>query len=103
MIKHISYTVGFWIAMNLDKWNKLPKDIKDVFESIREDSILKRAAVWDGMDKESMDASKAKGHTFNQLSEKEKVKWKKAVQPLKEAYINKVESKGKMFICKSIR
>lgn len=93
-MRHISYTVGFWIAMNLDKWNSLPDDVKKVFEEVSKEWIPVRGEVWDSVDKESFDFSVAEGHKMIQLSDDEKAKWKTAVQPVSQEYIKNAEAKG---------
>ncbi|UCF57733.1 MAG: TRAP transporter substrate-binding protein, partial [Deltaproteobacteria bacterium] len=48
----VGYTSGFYVAMNLDKWNSLPKDVQKIIEEVNKEWILKHGEAWDSSDDE---------------------------------------------------
>ncbi len=85
----------FSVVMNLDKWNSLPQDVKDVM-----DGLSVEQAFWTGnyMDKhvdESVAWSK-KNHNIEitELSEETLAELEKLVSPITEKWINDAKEKG---------
>jgi TRAP-type transport system periplasmic protein len=85
----------FSVVMNLDKWNSLPQDVKDVM-----DSMAVEQAFWTGnyMDKhvdESVAWSK-KNHNIEitELSEETLAELEKLVSPITEKWISTAKEKG---------
>jgi len=87
----IGYTSGFYVVMNLKKWNSLPKDIQRIFDEVSTEWIPKHAEAWDRGDKEAEIYTLDLGNKIIQLSESEKSRWCEAVQPVTEAYIKRTE------------
>ncbi|MFC1489071.1 TRAP transporter substrate-binding protein [Thermodesulfobacteriota bacterium] len=85
----------FAVVMNLDSWNKLPKDVQGVFEGLRT-----QQAAWTGtyMDNhvEVANAWSKKTHNveFIHLSKEEKAKWDARLQPITDAWIKKTQADG---------
>lgn len=90
----IGYTSGFFVAMNLDKWNSLPPDVQKVFDDVSSDWIFKHGAAWDSSDKAGRTFSLSLGNKIIPLSKGESARWAMAVQPVIEGYINKAKGKG---------
>lgn len=85
----------FAVVMNMASWNKLPDDVKKVFDDLRIEQ-----SEWTGeyMDNH-VDASIAwSKETYNveiiELDAAEKAKWDEKMEPLVEAWIKDAESKG---------
>lgn len=89
-----SYTSGFYVAMNLKKWNSLPKDIQGVFEEVSAEWITRHAEAWDSSDEEGRKFTLSLGNKIIQLSKEESARWCKAVQPIINKYVRRIESKG---------
>jgi len=85
----------FAVVMNMDAWNKLPKDVQKVFDDLRLEQCK-----WTGdyMDKhviESMDWSKKnQGVEVIELSKAEKAKWDNLLDPITAKWIETNKAKG---------
>ena len=89
-----SYTSGFYVAMNLKKWNSLPKDIQAVFEEVSAEWITRHAEAWDSSDEEGRRFTLNLGNKIIPLSKKENARWHKAARAVIDGYIRRTESKG---------
>jgi TRAP-type C4-dicarboxylate transport system substrate-binding protein len=90
----VAYTTTFFVAMNKDRWQKLPKDVQDVIEKVNEEWIAKTGNAWDVMDKSGKDFAAAKGNGSIALSEAENARWAVAVRPILDEYVAKMKEKG---------
>jgi TRAP-type C4-dicarboxylate transport system substrate-binding protein len=90
----IGYTSGFYVAMNLDKWNALPPDVQKVFDDVSSDWIFKHGAAWDSSDQAGRTFSINLRNKMIPLSKGESARWAMAVQPVIEGYIKKAKGKG---------
>ena len=89
-----AYTTTFYVVMNKDKWNSLPKDAQEAIIQINEEWIPKHGAAWDESDKVGRDFMLKKGRTFIKLSPEEAARWKKATDPVLGAYVKQAGAKG---------
>jgi len=90
----IGYTQGFFVAMNWDKWNSLPKDVRETIEKISMEWTRKTGEAWDASDAEGRQFSESLGNKTIKLSDQESARWAEAVQPVMEDYIKAAEEKG---------
>jgi len=84
------YNNLFFITMNLDKWNSLPKDIQkaitDVTEEFHEEVAI---GLWDKQNEEALDwAINEQNFKVMELSEEQNAMWKQAIEPMLEKYVN---------------
>ncbi len=91
--KEIGYTTAFFVAMNLKKWNALPKDVQKVFEDVSREWIDVHGKAWDTSDAEGKAFTLSLGNQVIELSPKEAARWKKAVRPTINEYIKDTEAK----------
>jgi TRAP-type C4-dicarboxylate transport system substrate-binding protein len=89
-----SYSVGFFVVMNKDKWNALPPDIQKIIEQINEEYIEKQGRTWDEIDKGGREFTLKLGNKIIPLSQEEDQKWAKAVKPLLDDYVKTMKEKG---------
>ena len=89
-----SYTTGFYVAMNIKKWNSLSKDVQGVFEEVSREWITRHAEAWDLSDEEGRKFSLSLGNKIIQLSKDESARWRRTVQPVIDEYASRAESKG---------
>lgn len=85
----------FYVVMNQQKWDSLPPDVKKVLEELTGDWAVEFTGK--RRDKEELvceDAAKAKGVEFVTPSAEEKVKIRKLLLPVKDAYAAELEAKG---------
>ncbi|MGD2125488.1 MAG: TRAP transporter substrate-binding protein [Desulfobacteraceae bacterium] len=90
----VSYSNAFYILMNLDKWNALPKDVQRVFDLVSVEWIGKHGKAWDTSDEEGKKFSLALGNKMIPLSDTESARWAKAVEPVIDDYIKTMGAKG---------
>jgi TRAP-type C4-dicarboxylate transport system substrate-binding protein len=90
----VGNTNTFYVVMNADKWNKLPADLKKIFEEVGMEFKEKHALAWNESDIEAIQAFKQQGGQVTYLDDAEAARWKKAVEPLVEEYKQKSVSAG---------
>lgn len=81
-------------AMNLKKWNSLPKDIQKIFEDMTLSAGCQAGATLTNESNWVIDELKARGDTFFYLPPEEKQIWKTRLQPLTDNYIEVLNKKG---------
>ena len=90
----IAYTSSFFVVMNKDKWNSLPPETQKIIEEINQEWLWKHGEAWDSSDMEGYRFILTLGHTIFGLDQKEAERWKKAVRPVIDDYINAMNKKG---------
>jgi len=89
-----SYSTGFFVVMNKEKWNALPPDIQKIIEKVNEEWIEKTGKMWDEVDKAGKEFTLKLGNQIIPLSKEENEKWAKAVRPLLDEYAKNMKDKG---------
>ena len=89
-----AYSTAFFVAMNKQKWDALPKDVQEIVGKVNEEWILKTGKSWDEMDKAGKEFATAKGNQIITLSAEEDAQWAKAVQPILDEYVKNMKDKG---------
>jgi TRAP-type C4-dicarboxylate transport system substrate-binding protein len=89
-----SYSTGFFVVMNKDKWNSLPPDVQKIIEQVNEEYIEKQGKLWDEIDKAGRDYTIGRGNKIISLSPDEDRRWEKAVRPLLDGYKKSMKDKG---------
>jgi TRAP-type C4-dicarboxylate transport system substrate-binding protein len=89
-----SYSTGFFVVMNKEKWSALPPDIQKIIEQINEEYIEKQGRTWDEVDKAGRDATLKLGNKIISLLPDEDWRWSKAVKPLLDEYVKSMKDKG---------
>jgi TRAP-type C4-dicarboxylate transport system substrate-binding protein len=89
-----SYSTGFFVVMNKQKWNALPPDVQKIIEQVNEEYIEKQGKLWDEIDKAGRDYTIKLGNKIIPLSQEEDWKWQKAVKPLLDEYKKNMKDKG---------
>ncbi|MFH1491392.1 MAG: TRAP transporter substrate-binding protein, partial [Pseudomonadota bacterium] len=85
----------FYVIMNQGVWDRLPQDVKKVFENLTGDWAVEfYGRVRDEGETHSRDAAKEKGMNLIQLPDSEIAKVKKLVEPVKAEYAAELEAKG---------
>lgn len=84
----------FWVAMNLDKWNSLPEDLKAAFESVAAAAAARAGGIWDYAHEHAMQVSEEIGHTFAYMPEAELAKLTEAIKPIKDQYMAYLDEQG---------
>jgi TRAP-type transport system periplasmic protein len=90
------YSEYFFVTMNLDKWNSLPKDLQDAFNSVQAAGVAQADAIWQYQQKHAMDYATALpgGHEFLTLPADEVTKLQTVLQPIRGEYVTMLNGKG---------
>ena len=89
-----AYSMAFFVVMNKQKWNALPKETQAVIEKVNEEWIEKTGKAWDEIDKGGIEFTKSKGNQIITLSKQEDEKWVKMGQPIFEETAKAIKAKG---------
>ncbi len=88
----IGQVYTFYLVMNKDTWNKLPANIQKIFNEYPFEE--KFAAMWNEIDIDGKNYGKEKGLQFIELPSAEMTKWKKAVEPVLDTYVQRMFASG---------
>jgi TRAP-type C4-dicarboxylate transport system substrate-binding protein len=89
-----AYSTGFFVVMNKEKWNSLPKDVKRIIEQVNKEWIERQGKNWDDIDKGGREATLAAGNKIITLSKEENMRWAEAVKPILDGYVKNMKEKG---------
>ncbi len=90
-----AYTTAFFVVMNKDKWESLPADVQKTIEAINAEWMVKHGEAWDVSDKEGLKYFlDQKKNELISLDLEESLKWEKAVAPIIDGYVKKLEKAG---------
>lgn len=90
----VGYTTSMFVVMNLEKWNELPGDIKEIFEEVSEEWIDVHGQTWNTTDVEGREYTLSLGNEIIPLSASEGKRWRQAVKPVIDEYIDEMKKKG---------
>lgn len=83
------------VMMNLDSWNNLPPDAQKLFDELSPwatERIRQKAEIEAAINAKNV--MKEAGHTFIVLTPDEENEWRKIADPIIEAHLTMLESKG---------
>jgi TRAP-type C4-dicarboxylate transport system substrate-binding protein len=89
-----AYTTSFFVVMNKAKWAALPSDIQKIIEQINAEWAVKHGEAWDSSDAEGIVFFLNQGGQIIGLESKEALRWKEAVAPILDEYVNEANGKG---------
>jgi len=93
-----SWQVGniytFYVAMNKRSYDKLPPDLKEIFDELCGEYKEKFALMWNSLDFDGKDFAAEKGVEIIQLSADEVAQWKKVTDPVVDNYVKDMTQKG---------
>ncbi len=92
--KSVGYTTAMFVVMNSSKWAKLPADVQKIFTEVSQEWIDVHGQTWDKNDEEGRAFTLDRGNKIIPLSDAESAKWKSAVQPIIDNYVQSAKSKG---------
>jgi TRAP-type transport system periplasmic protein len=88
----IGQVYTFYLVMNKDTWNKLPADVKKVFDEYPFEDKL--AATWNDIDIDGKKLGMEKNVRFVQLAPEEGKKWIHAADTVVEKYVKNMVAQG---------
>jgi TRAP-type transport system periplasmic protein len=90
----VAYTTAFFVVMNKDRWNGLPKDVQQAITEINAEWVTRHGQVWDESDKAGREAFLEKGGKVISLAPAESERWKTQAKAMIEEYVRELDSKG---------
>jgi TRAP-type C4-dicarboxylate transport system substrate-binding protein len=91
----MGYTEQFYMIMNRDKWNSLPKDLQTAFDAVAEEAVREAGALWQYIQNEGEQyAVKETGQKLIYLSDEESARITKLLKPIRDNYIKRVNALG---------
>jgi len=90
------YSSFFWVSMNWNKWNALPKDLQATFDAVADDAVKEAGAIWQYFQISGMNFAKKKpgGHQFIRLPDAEWARVKDLTKPIRDKWVADLNAKG---------
>ena len=89
-----AYGNGFFIAMNKDRWNSLPKDIQQIIDKLNEEWFEKQAKLWSWVDEDGLEFAQKTGQKIVYADAAEEAKMRERMKPLLDNYVKSMKEKG---------
>jgi TRAP-type C4-dicarboxylate transport system substrate-binding protein len=85
----------FAVVMNMDSWNRLPKDVQKVMEDLGREQCIWTGTYMDNHVAEALEWSqKTQGVEVIKLSKEEKARWDKLLDPIVDQWVKDMTAKG---------
>ena len=84
----------FYVAMNKKSYEKIPPDLKEIFDELCGEYKERFALMWNETDFDGMDFAAEKGVKIIQLPPEEIARWKKVAETVVENYVKDMVGKG---------
>ncbi len=89
------YTAVFLFAMNKNTYDSLPADLKKVIDANSGLALAKQiGAIWDAAEAPGRQKAAALGDKFYLIDGAELTRWKRATQPVIDAWIKQMDAEG---------
>jgi TRAP-type C4-dicarboxylate transport system substrate-binding protein len=90
----IGSSFPFYLAMNKNSYNKLPKDLQSLVDVLSGEYQERYGLMWNEIEFEGKTFSLEKGVKYIELSDQEGARWQKAVEPVITKYSKLMVGKG---------
>ena len=88
-----AYSLGFYVAMNKDKWNAMPEDVRKVMEEVSFEWVYKHGVAWEKGAFDGIQFLLEAGNSMIGIGPEEAARWVKAVQPVLDDYQKQTTAK----------
>ena len=90
-----AYTVSFFFVMNEDSYEGLSEEARACIDENSGDALVARFdGWWDDWDAPGREGAIAAGHEITELTDDERARWREALAPMIEAYLDGLEAEG---------
>ncbi|WBU63601.1 TRAP transporter substrate-binding protein [Paracoccus aerodenitrificans] len=90
-----AYTVSFFFVMNQKKYDSLPENVRSCIDQASGDNLVGNFDQWwDKWDASGREEAEAANHTITVLSDEERDRWREALGPMIESYLETMKSEG---------
>lgn len=87
-----AYTVPFFFVMNQRKFDAMPENVRRCIDEASGSALVaKFGDWWDTWDAAGRKEAEEAGHVITELSDAERERWHKTLQPVTEAYLDEAE------------
>ena len=90
----VGNTFPLYLAMNKNSYNKIPADLKKIFDKVVGEYAEREALMWDDIEIVGKNYGAEKGVRFIELSDQEALRWKEAVKPVVDIWVKRIVGKG---------
>jgi TRAP-type transport system periplasmic protein len=80
-------TNSFYVAMNKQKWESLPKDLQQIVDKLNEEYFEKHCVIWNQIDDDARIYAVNMGHTFIKATPEQEAILRERVKPVIDKYI----------------
>lgn len=89
------YTVSFFFVMNQRRYESLPEDVQACVDDLSGDALIAQFGDWwDQWDAPGLAAAEERGNVITVLSDEERARWREALEPMTQAYLDQLEGEG---------
>lgn len=89
------YTVSFFFVMNENSYNSLSEKAQQCIDRHSGEALISKFGEWwDKWDAPGRQEAIEAGHEITELSDEERERWREALQPMIESYLDSVEAQG---------
>lgn len=92
--RDVGYTTGFFVVMNLKKWDALTPELQKVFDDVSNEWIDVHGKAWNAVDEAGREYTLSKGNQIIELSAEESKRWVDAAKPVIDDYITAAGANG---------
>jgi TRAP-type C4-dicarboxylate transport system substrate-binding protein len=89
-----AYVGPFFVTMNLDKWNSLSPEVKEIFTDVSEKYVDITGRKWDENELIGRNYALSVGHKIITLPPEELRRWNERTRPLLDKWVIEKEAKG---------
>jgi TRAP-type C4-dicarboxylate transport system substrate-binding protein len=89
-----SYSVAFFVVINKNKWEALPKPVQEAIEQVNREWIDKTGQAWDRFDQAGTQFTLARGNKVIDLPPEEDQRWARLMQPVLDEYVAATQARG---------
>lgn len=90
-----AYTVSFFFVINQKKYDSLPEKVRSCIDQASGDNLVGNFADWwNSWDAAGREEAEAAGHRITALSDEERDRWRDAVQPMIDEYLQTMQADG---------
>jgi TRAP-type transport system periplasmic protein len=88
------YSEFFWVGMNLKKWNSLPKDLRDAFDSVAPQAVKEAGQLWEHYNRRGLEYGKKHANQISYFPDAEAKKLTALLTPIEKEYKASLDAKG---------
>jgi TRAP-type C4-dicarboxylate transport system substrate-binding protein len=90
----VGYTTAMFVVMNKAKWDKLPASVQKTITEVSAEWVTRHGQAWDQADTEGREFVKGLNREAISLTAEQQQRWKDAVKPVLDAYVEAAKTKG---------